>query len=173
MYSKTFTRLKRFFRISFLVIVVGLPVLESQVVWGSNPDNIPERDRGIKYIRNFSRKDYNLQPQNWSIIQDKRGVIYVGNQGGLLEFDGVSWREIAVLYKTVRSLAVADNGTNGTIYVGGMNEMGYLTPDSKGKLRYVSLIHHLDEKYKNFSLVWRTHRTPEGIYFCTTKFLFL
>jgi len=40
-------------------------------------------------------------------------------------------------------------------------------------LRYVSLVPHLDEKYRNFSYVWRIHRTSEGIYFSTTKFIFL
>jgi len=150
-----------------------MPGLESQPVCGSNPDSILERDHSIKYLRNYSRKDYNLQPQNWSIIQDKRGVIYVGNQGGLLEFDGISWREITFPNKIIRSLALDDNGSNGTIFVGGLNEIGYMSPNSKGMLRYVSLVPHLDEKYKNFSYVWRIHRTPEGIYFCTTKFLFL
>jgi signal transduction histidine kinase/DNA-binding response OmpR family regulator len=150
-----------------------MPGLESQPVGASNPDSIPERDYGIKYLRNYSRKDYNLQPQNWSIIQDKRGVIYVGNQGGLLEFDGVYWREITFPNKITHSLALDDNGSNGTIFVGGLNEIGYLSSNSKGMLQYVSLVPHLEEKYRNFSYVWRIHRRPEGIYFCTTKFLFL
>jgi hypothetical protein len=146
--------MKRFFRVSLpviVIIVVGLPGLESQPVCGSNPDSILERDHSIKYLRNFSREDYNLQPQNWSIIQDKRGVIYVGNQGGLLEFDGISWREITFPNKITRSLALDDNGSNGTIFVGGLNEIGYLSSNSKGMLRYVSLVPHLEEKYKNFS----------------------
>lgn len=165
--------MKRFMRIFSLVIAVGLPVVVPPPVYGGDAGSIPERDRGIKYIRNFSRKDYNLQSQNWSVIQDRRGLIYVGNQGGLLEFDGVSWREIPVPNKTVRSLAVADQGIYGTIYVGGMNEIGSLKPDARGKLRYVSLIPHLDEKYRRFSHVWRTHCTAEGVYFCTSQFLFL
>jgi len=129
-----------------------------------------QEDRGIKYTRNYSRKDYNNESQNWSIVQDKRGIIYAGNQGGVMEFDGVSWREIPVPNKTARSLAVADNGI---IYVGGMDEIGFLAPDTGQKLQYVSLIPQLDKQYRDFSYVWRTHAAKDGVYFCTSKFLFL
>ena len=36
--------------------------------------------------------DYNAGIQNWSIAQDERGVMYFGNNNGLLEFDGSAWR---------------------------------------------------------------------------------
>jgi hypothetical protein len=40
---------------------------------------------GFKYFRNYSREDYNLQPQNWCILQDKKdGIMYIANQEGLL-----------------------------------------------------------------------------------------
>jgi signal transduction histidine kinase/DNA-binding response OmpR family regulator len=158
--------MNRILKTSLLVTALGLIAGQPQFLGcGTGKDT-----RGIKYITNYSRKDYNNQSQNWSIIQDKREVIYVGNQGGLMEFDGVSWREITVPNKTALSLAMDEKGT---IYVGGINEIGYLAPDSKGKLRYASLIPHLDEKYRNFSYVWRTHSTREGIYYQTSKYLFL
>ncbi len=166
MYFNTFAGLKKIVKISFLVIVLGLFAAAPTAAYCSKP----ERDFGIKYIRNYSRKDYKNQSQNWSIIQDKRGIIYVANQGMLMEFDGISWNDIPIPNKTARSLAMDDNGT---IYVGGMNEIGYLASNATGALHYVSLIDLLDEKYRNFSYVWRTHATEEGIYFCTSKFLFL
>ncbi len=166
MYFKTFIGLQKFLKNFSLVIVLGLFAAAPPAAYCSNP----ERDSGIKYIRNYSRKDYKNQSQNWSIIQDKRGVIYVANQGMLMEFDGISWNDIPIPNKIARSLAVDDIGT---IYVGGMNEIGYLAPDPTGALHYVSLIDLLDEKYRNFSYVWRIHATEKGIYFCTTKYLFL
>jgi hypothetical protein len=33
---------------------------------------------GLPFIRNFSPKEYNEHPQNWSIVKDKRGVMYFG-----------------------------------------------------------------------------------------------
>jgi len=120
---------------------------------------------GLNYVRNYNP---GIQPQNWCIIQDKRGVIYVANQGGLLEYDGVSWRTIAVSNDSAYALAVDDNGT---IYVGGNNEIGYLEPNFKGTLQYQSLVDHLKDHQKNFSYVRRINVTPKGVYFRTGKYL--
>ncbi|MCP5051470.1 MAG: hypothetical protein GY940_30160, partial [bacterium] len=108
--------------------------------------------------------------QNWSILQDKRGCIYVGNNDGLLEFDGVSWRKIIIPNGTVRSLALDDN--TGTVYIGGRNELGFLTPDSQGTLQYKSLLNQLDKNKQNIGSVWNTLFTKEGIYFRTSNYLF-
>jgi signal transduction histidine kinase/DNA-binding response OmpR family regulator/ligand-binding sensor domain-containing protein len=124
---------------------------------------------GLNYIENYSPEDYKLQPQNWCIVQDKRGIIYAANPAGLLEYDGVSWRTISVPNNSARSLAI-DN--NGIIYVGGKNEIGVLEPYSNGTLEYKSLLDHVKDHQKNFSYVWRTHATKEGIYFRTSEYLF-
>jgi signal transduction histidine kinase/DNA-binding NarL/FixJ family response regulator len=127
------------------------------------------RETGFKYFKNFSPGDYDFPPQNWCILQDKRGVIYVANQGGLLEYDGISWRTIAIPNLTVRSLAGDDSGT---IYIGGINEIGFLAPAADGTGQYVSLVNHIDKNKRNFSTVWRAHAVKGGIYFRTSNFLF-
>lgn len=59
-------------------------------------------------VRNYSVSDYNAGIQNWAIAQDERGVMYFGNNSGLLEFDGSAWRlnyrqkELCVLYISVK-----------------------------------------------------------------------
>jgi DNA-binding response OmpR family regulator/signal transduction histidine kinase len=123
---------------------------------------------GITYFQNFSRKDYDGQPQNWCIARDKRGIVYSANQGAVLEFDGVSWREITIPNKTARSLATDEKGT---VYVGGINEIGFLTPGPGGSLEYQSLVKHLEKKHRRFGYVWRILSTKEGIFFWTSKFL--
>ena len=132
--------------------------------------NLHSEDTGFKYFKNYSYWDYDHQPQNWDITQDKNGLIYVGNNGGLLEFDGVSWRLIDIPNYTVRSLALDDTGT---VYIGGEDEFGYLTPDSKGFLQYVSLMEQVNHSKRDFSNVRQTHATKNSIYFCAKKFLFL
>jgi signal transduction histidine kinase/DNA-binding response OmpR family regulator/ligand-binding sensor domain-containing protein len=147
--------------IVFLLLLLGL-------AFGTTL-NVYCQDAGFKYIKNYTRKEHHGQSQNWSILQDKHGIIYVGNQVGLLEFDGVSWRKIDIKNQLVRSLAIDDTGT---IYVGGFGEFGFLAPDSKGMLQYVSLLEYLDINKRSFSDVWETHWTKQGIYFKTSKFLF-
>ncbi|MCP4154127.1 MAG: hypothetical protein GY757_40755 [bacterium] len=125
---------------------------------------------GFKYIRNYSRQEYKQHPQNWAVIQDKRGVIFIGNQGGLLEFDGISWRHYTVPGWSVRSIAI---GADNNVYIGGRNEIGYFTPDAGGKLSYRSLTEILDAPLRNFGVVRRTLAAKEGIWFWSTKYLLL
>jgi hypothetical protein len=77
--------------------------------------------------------------QNWSIVQDFRGVIYVGNQdNGILEYDGSSWRTIPVTGDTpVRSMV---SGDDGWIYAGLEGDFGRLEPDRSGELHFRSLV---------------------------------
>jgi signal transduction histidine kinase/DNA-binding response OmpR family regulator/ligand-binding sensor domain-containing protein len=130
--------------------------------------NLYSEETGYKYFKNYSYKEYNHQAQNWGMAQAKNGIIYVANQGGVLEYDGVSWRVIYVPNYTVRSLAIDEHGT---VYLGGKGEIGYLIPDKKGSLKYESLLNRLENNQKNFSNVWRTHVTKEGIYFCSSELL--
>ncbi|MCX6578732.1 MAG: hybrid sensor histidine kinase/response regulator transcription factor [Candidatus Aminicenantes bacterium] len=134
-----------------------------------SPPQVYGQQAGFKYFKNYDPKEYNNHSQNWSILQDKRGLIYVGNQTGLMEFDGVSWRPIDIPNKTVRSMAMDDNGV---IYIGGDNEIGFLAPGPDGTFTYRSLLDRLKKNEKDFSRVWRTHSTPGGVYFQTSKFIF-
>jgi signal transduction histidine kinase/DNA-binding response OmpR family regulator/ligand-binding sensor domain-containing protein len=149
------------FYLVFTSMVLGLISL--------SPQNLFCQKTGYKYLNNYTPKEYDGHSQNWCIIQDKRGIIYVGNHESLLEFDGISWRKIAVPNGTVRSMALDEDGT---IYIGGINEIGFLKPDSMGTLKYNSLLEHLKENQKDFADVWRTHATKEGIYFRTSNLLF-
>ncbi len=128
-----------------------------------------ERTGGYTYYENYGYKDYEHQPQNWGMVQAKNGIIYVANQGGVLEYDGVSWRVINVANHVVRSLAIDGAGT---VFVGGKNEIGFLAPDAKGVLKYKSLARHFKEKHKSFGNVWNTHAVGTGVFFRTNYYLF-
>ena len=121
---------------------------------------------GLNRVENY---DTGVSFQNWVIVQDKRGIIYAGNQGTLLEFDGITWRTIKIPNNAVRSLAM-DN--NGTIYIGGDNEIGCLELDPRGGVQYQSLVNHLHDNQKSFSTVFRINVIKEGVYFRTWKYLF-
>lgn len=51
---------------------------------------------GQPFIKYYSSKEYKSDNTNWSVLQDKRGVMYFGNEKCILEFDGNSWRRIEV-----------------------------------------------------------------------------
>lgn len=123
------------------------------------------KNKGIPFIRNYSHKDYEASPQNWSIIQDQRGIMYFGNNYGFLEFDGNNWRLDGVTNKTiVRSLAIDKMGR---IYVGGQNDFGYLEADSIGHLIFRSLKPKIKKEFQSFDDVWKIYVTNEGVVFFT------
>lgn len=122
------------------------------------------------FIQSFSRKDYSASTQNWDIVQDKRGVMYFGNGQGVLEYNGKQWRLIELANKsTARSLAQMGDST---IFVGGIDDIGYLAPDSLGVLQYVSLVPHIPEEDRSFGEVWFTHDVQDVIYFQSVTHLF-
>jgi signal transduction histidine kinase/ligand-binding sensor domain-containing protein len=130
-----------------------------------------EEEAGNPGIRTFSPREYSAQNQNWAIQQDQRGLIYVGNGEGVLEFDGVRWRLIPTPNRSVvRSLAM---DATGRIYVGAVGEVGYLAPDAQGRMGYVSLNERIDSAHASFADVWKIHPTASGVYFFTRDFIFL
>ncbi len=123
------------------------------------------KNEGIPYITNYTQKEYKASPQNWAVVQDHRGVMYFGNNFGVLEFDGNHWRMISLANRTiVRSLAV---NKKGRVYVGGQDDFGYLQPDASGLMTYKSLKEKIAEKHRNFDDVWKIYTSDEDVYFCT------
>lgn len=41
-------------------------------------------------VYNYTTNNYRAGNQNWSVAQDKQGVVYFGNNNGLLSFDGTN-----------------------------------------------------------------------------------
>jgi len=129
-----------------------------------------QNNEGTPFIRNYETTEYGQEPNNWAIVQDKRGIMYFGNTGGVLTYDGVNWDIVQINNKsTVRSLAI---DSSGTIYVGAVGDFGYLKTNQKGKLEYQSLVNQIPKHERDFADVWKTYATPEGIYFQTFTKIF-
>jgi hypothetical protein len=107
-------------------------------------------------------KETNGANQVWSIIQDRRGVLFFGTSNAILEYDGVTWRRMPVPSSVVRCFAM---DTTGKIWVGANATVGYLEPDPNGTLRFVSLLDKIPREHRNFTDVWQVLITPQGIFF--------
>ncbi len=156
---------KKLLGVAFSLIHFHLPVAASpqQEIPPLRSIATNQQEIGIPYLRNFTSKEYGADVQNWAIVQDQRGVMYFGNNAGVLEYDGVSWRLIQTANRSaVRSLAIGDDGK---IYVGTQGEIGYLSPDSIGQLRYVSLRDSVPAEYRDFADVAKIYATTAGVYF--------
>jgi hypothetical protein len=48
------------------------------------------QNKGAPFIKNYAAKNYDAGTQNFCVLQDKRGILYFGNNSGVLEFDGLA-----------------------------------------------------------------------------------
>ncbi|NNF58161.1 MAG: hypothetical protein HKN04_07955, partial [Rhodothermaceae bacterium] len=110
-----------------------------------------------------------MHSQNWAVTQDHRGVLYVANTDGLLEYDGRTWRSIPLPDEQVQVMRSLATDPAGRIYVGGVGEIGYLAPDSTGVLGYMSLMDQMPEAARGFGDVWTTYADEQGVYFQTNR----
>jgi signal transduction histidine kinase/CheY-like chemotaxis protein/ligand-binding sensor domain-containing protein len=125
---------------------------------------------GTPILHIYTSKDYRGGGQVWSILQDRRGVMFFGSSGGAIsEFDGATWRRITVPSSVVRSMAM---DSAGTIHVGADGNIGYLATDGAGTLQYVSLNDKIPQDHRVFTDVWQVLPTPQGTFFRTYESLF-
>ncbi len=118
---------------------------------------------GVPVLQAHTRDEFGGYGQVWTIVQDKRGIILIGTSGSeIREYDGVTWRKILTPSNTTRSMAMDENGR---IWVGSNANVGYLSPDSTGALRYVSLLENIPENERGFTDVWQTLPTPQGTFY--------
>jgi hypothetical protein len=126
---------------------------------------------GLPFVRNFQTVEYKAGIQNWDIAQDKRGMLYIANNFGLLEYDGHHWHTYGVNKGTkVRSVAIDKRGR---IYVGCQGDFGYFFPDNRGQLVYTSLADSLKPEYRNFDEAWSIYIDDDRVYFCTFSLIYI
>jgi signal transduction histidine kinase/ligand-binding sensor domain-containing protein len=124
---------------------------------------------GRPFLGCISSRDYGAASQNWVFAEDDRGLLYVGNNLGVLEYDGASWRLIETATKSVVRAITKDD--HGRLFVGSTGEIGYLAPDASGQLQYVSLLPNVPPEDRAFNDVWTAHATPQGVYFQSREIL--
>lgn len=145
------------------VLLLSFLALYSFVLKAQNPISVPQ-------IENYSSVDYRAGSQNWNIDQDKNGVMYFGNNEGLLTFDGRYWKLYPLPNKTVvRSVKI---DVLGRIFVGGQNEIGYFFPDDQGMLQYHSLKDLIPVQDRQFPDIWNIVIDKGSVFFRSTTKIF-
>ncbi len=153
-----------------LLTILGTTAVSTALLAQPTPAVAGRPEEGRPFIRSYHPAELGGDGQNWAIVQDARGIIYVGSESGVLEFDGATWRLIETpTLDTVRSLAIDDAGR---IDVGSVGEFGYLAPDAHGALHYMSLVGRLPSAARQFGDVWRTFATPDGVVFQSPQLVF-
>jgi DNA-binding CsgD family transcriptional regulator len=136
----------------------------------TNARNIPF----VPSVYNYNTRDYKAGNQNWAMGQGHDGVMYIGNNNGLLRFDGTNWD----LHKlpnglSVKSIFIDTSDRTEKIYVGSFEEFGYFITDNANQLVYQSLTSLLDDYEFRNDEIWTIHKHEENIYFQSFRSYFV
>ena len=127
---------------------------------------------GLPYYHNYTSDNYQTIDQNWSVLQDSNGIIYIGNANGILEFDGVSWQLIKTseYIGTIRTL---DMNSNGIVYAGSIQDFGYIDKTISNEAHYHSLKDKLPTTDRSFNDIWKVVCNEELVFFMSEKKIFI
>lgn len=126
-------------------------------------------ERGLPFFEIFEPREYGGHPQIWSAVESRSGVMYFGNLDRVLIFDGARWSHFDVPNATfVRALGF--DGAD-TLWVGGVNELGYAKTDAAGLRTFVSLKDQLPAPAREPGEIWCVLLTPRGPLFQSNNWL--
>jgi len=125
---------------------------------------------GLPEIMNYAKQAYGAGTQNWDINQDRNGVVYFGNNEGLLSFDGTFWNLYPLPNHTI--VRAIEMGKEDNIYIGGQNELGYFSPDNVGRLQYHSLLDLIPKQDRSFDDVWDICTFGNDVFFRSNRRIF-
>ena len=113
-------------------------------------------------IQKFTSLDYGGENQNWMISQGIDKFIYVGNNEGLLEYNGAKWK----MYQSPNNTIIrAVNAVEKRIYTGCYMEFGFWERDVFGKLKYKSLVSKFKESMIEDEQIWNIITLDEWMLF--------
>lgn len=121
---------------------------------------------GLPFIQHYPPKAYRAHPENRAIAQDSRGVLFVANAHGLLEFDGSNWTRVAV---PGQNAVAIDTDSAGRVHVGSSERFGYLQANAQGGWQYVSMSDQLPAPKPARLTVVNVISTPRGVFYCTDE----
>lgn len=118
--------------INFLLILTSFLLIGFNFVYAEE-FNYPYFD-----IDSFTTKEFKGSNQTWGITQGSDGRMYFANQGGILIYDGKTWKTIfAEKDAPARSISFSPDGR---LLIGTMGDVGKLISNIEGKPYYVSLL---------------------------------
>lgn len=130
---------------------------------------LAQEQLGRPMITNYSYQDYDAGSINWWAIEDDDGIMYFANQAGVLQYDGVNWN----LIETEDGARTLVRDEEGTIYVGIEGDFGYLKPDEKGELKYISLRDMVPEEHQSMTTVWEVDYYKGRVIYRTTNKIYI
>lgn len=152
--------------IRFLVVGCGAGL---GLINATAPPVTRPESRGFPGIRSYLPRAYDSHNQVWTAKQGPDGVMYFGTNSEIVTFDGLIWRKIEVPGGAY--MRAMDIDPQGTVWVGGVGELGRLGRNDQGRWGFTSLKPHLPPTIQDVGDLRRIHAMPDGVYFQTDAYL--
>ncbi|WP_375579466.1 ATP-binding protein [Marivirga tractuosa] len=161
-----FLRSVKAWRIFLLIIFFELPTFYALSFQNADSVNAGSQDSIV--IFDFNGSNYQASSFNYVANEDEDGIMYFGNENGLLEFDGTHWQ----LYRTPDYTPISFLKIIGDkIYTFGSNEFGFFQRNQIGNMIYHPLndqsIGEIDIPY-----VWKIIEHNGDVFFNSDSSLF-
>lgn len=153
----------------FLLFVLHVIPLHADTQWADREDTAAKKwlIKGKSRVIHYGKTDFSSDSQFWCMAEDADGVLYFGNNDGMVIYDGEDWTLVKLPNgSTVRGLYYASDGY---VYVGGYNEIGRVDQDRYGRYRYESLTHVLRKEDQSFDDIWQVTENNDFIVFRSFK----
>ncbi len=128
------------------------------------------KEKGFPFLRNFAPSEYKAHAQNFSVVTDRKGLVYFGNFAGILQYDAESWRLIPT-GETTRVSALATD-RSGKIYVGGRGEIGMIDPEGSEAVVFQNLLSGKNLSYPPFTDILQVFAFGDKVYFIARNLVF-
>ncbi|MGB5321121.1 triple tyrosine motif-containing protein [Lutimonas sp.] len=114
-------------------------------------------------VTHFSGFDFKANEQFYTMIEDQNGILYFGNNDGVLIYDGERWSKVVLPNNSAAtSLVISEKGE---VYAGGYNELGQVRKDSLGRYIFLSLKDKFKLNDSNFEYLWQAHSFSNQLIF--------
>lgn len=117
---------------------------------------------GHHFVANHNALTLGRGGQTWAVANYDDRWVYFANRNGVYQYDGRDWERFN-LSNGLEARSVAAAPEEGRVYVAGINEFGYLSPDRQGKMHY----HCLSDSMATADLgnIWGLHLGEHGTMF--------
>ncbi len=123
---------------------------------------VPASAQVATHITNFNHKAYTGGVQNWGSAISADQNLYVGNNNGLLRYNGNDWLLLEPGERaTVRAVHIVKN----RVYTAGDNNIGYWEQDPLGKPTYTSLLPQVNQLGTTGETFWSIGSLDKYVYF--------
>lgn len=93
-------------------------------------------EAGLPPMVHFRATEYQGHPQVFDVLPASNGMLYLANVMGMLEYDGVRWKQYRAPLTFVYDL---DEDASGRIWVASNGDIGYFSAEENGSRSYTSV----------------------------------